>query len=76
MLQRSSSQIKLALSCNDKEMPEKVQAAPLVLWMADENGYVCGEQVVPEDGIQEELKKWRVETLLECEVPLASSVEG
>ena len=75
MLQRSSSQIKLALSCNDKEMPEKVQAVPLVLWVADENGCVCCECDLPEDGMQEETGRLKVWTPLEYYVPIDPDVE-
>lgn len=53
-----------------------MQALPMVPWVTDEGGPICEGYVVPEDGMQEELGKWRVGTLGEREVLLASSVEG
>ena len=63
-------------SWNDKEVPENVQAVPLLLWVADESGCVCQEHILSEYDIQEEPEKLRDWILFGNEVPIDSHVEG
>ena len=65
----------VSFSWNYMEMPEKVQAELLVLWVADEHGCVCCEHALPGGGMQEKTEGLEVRNLLEIEMPIDSMVE-